>query len=1229
MHVHQKVNIRDTRLLNQIIALLALSAAGLGILAFLGWILGLNILASFGADLIPMAPSTALFFVLFGLALFFRNRLPRNRGVCTIGVVIGLLSLTAALLLFYFSFVNTYPQIEHLGISIVGTVAGAPVGHMSPLTAICFVVISLSFLATLTSETGRPKRALAAFWSAFLTVLASLLFLIAYLFGAPLMYGGGVVPPALSTSLAFLFLALGLLGSAGLQVWSFDGRKEAATSRTTYVFILVFILLASGIVAVGYFYYSHYEKQHKTGIEHQLAAIADLKVDDLVQWRKERLGDAAVFYQNANFSIRVAQYFAKPKSVGAQVKLLTWMRKMQEEHQYDRLSLYDAGMVERISYPAGSKPTDSLILRQVTGVLRSRQVMLQDFYRDEHDGRVYLNILVPILVEQKSDRAIAVLAMRIDPEEYLYPFISRWPTPSRTAETLLLRRDGSDALFLNELKFRKNTALTLRSPLTDETMPAVRVVLGMEGIVEGVDYRRVPVLANARTVPNSPWFLVARMDLSEVYAPLRERLWVMVFLIGALLIGSGAGVGLVWRQQRIRILEERYVSAERIRSLNRVYAMLSDVNQAIVRIREPQALFEKVCSIALDKGNFPLTWIGLLDESTEEIHVAASAGSSGVSLERIHVSSKIDAVLRRGEHVVSNKIGQGEPRVPYHEVGLEYGFRSAASFPLSVRGRIRGTLNFYAAETDFFDDEELKLLDELAMDISFSMEFAEQEGERRQAEKALRLSDQKFSLIFEKAAFAAVLSKLPEGVIVDVNEAWVKMSGYTKPEMVGKTTLELGINPDVEARARISAEFQAKGSVRDQELTLRMKSGESRIVSVNLDMMDMGGQKYILNTAHDITDRKRAEEEIRKAENRYRSTLDYMLEGCQIISHDWRYLYLNDVAATQGRFPKAKLLGRTMMEMYPGIEGTQFFAELRRCIEERVHHRMENEFTFPDGSKGWFNLNIEPVPEGAFILSEDITTEKRLNEELRIHREHLEELVEERTAQLQAANKELESFSYSVSHDLRAPLRHIDGFADLLTKHAHGTLDDTGRRFLGTISDSAKQMGILIDELLVFSRMGRVEMKTTEVNSDTLVRDVIARLIQDIEKRKVKWTIGVLPSVQADPAMLKLVFQNLLENAVKYTRTRENTTIEIGSTRRPDKCEFFVKDNGVGFDMQYLDKLFGVFQRLHGVDEFEGTGIGLANVRRIIQRHGGRTWAEGKVGEGATFYFSLPNHQRG
>jgi light-regulated signal transduction histidine kinase (bacteriophytochrome) len=293
-------------------------------------------------------------------------------------------------------------------------------------------------------------------------------------------------------------------------------------------------------------------------------------------------------------------------------------------------------------------------------------------------------------------------------------------------------------------------------------------------------------------------------------------------------------------------------------------------------------------------------------------------------------------------------------------------------------------------------------------------------------------------------------------------------------------------------------------------------------------------------------------------------------------------------------------------------------------MDERIAHRMENRFAFPDGSYGWFNLSLEPVPEGTFILSEDITERKQLSEELERHREHLEELVRQRTAELEIANKELEAFSYSVSHDLRAPLRHIHGFAELLTRHAAGTLDEKGDRFLKTISTSAKQMGVLIDELLVFSRMGRSEMRSTKVDLNRLVQDVLRELQPECDGRSIEWQTGVLPIVEGDSSMLRLVLANLLGNALKYTRTRTQATIEVGHELRDHEDVIFVRDNGVGFDMQYENKLFGVFQRLHRSDEFEGTGIGLANVRRIVQRHGGRTWGIGEVDKGATFFFSLP-----
>jgi signal transduction histidine kinase len=256
----------------------------------------------------------------------------------------------------------------------------------------------------------------------------------------------------------------------------------------------------------------------------------------------------------------------------------------------------------------------------------------------------------------------------------------------------------------------------------------------------------------------------------------------------------------------------------------------------------------------------------------------------------------------------------------------------------------------------------------------------------------------------------------------------------------------------------------------------------------------------------------------------------------------------------------------------------------------------------------------------------------QLEVEQRRHREDeirkLNQELNKRAVELEATNKELESFAYSVSHDLRAPLRHMAGYSELLQRQASSVLDEKSQRFIRTILDSAKRMGNLIDDLLAFSRIGRAETKKTEVNLDQLVKDVVAEIGQDTKGRDIAWKIGALPVCYGDRSMLRLVVVNLLSNAVKFTRMRSRAEIEIGCVHRNEKeFEVFVRDNGAGFDMQYVNKLFGVFQRLHLPEQFEGTGIGLATAQRIIHRHGGQIRGEGAVDQGATFYFSLPNAQ--
>ena len=278
----------------------------------------------------------------------------------------------------------------------------------------------------------------------------------------------------------------------------------------------------------------------------------------------------------------------------------------------------------------------------------------------------------------------------------------------------------------------------------------------------------------------------------------------------------------------------------------------------------------------------------------------------------------------------------------------------------------------------------------------------------------------------------------------------------------------------------------------------------------------------------------------------------------------------------------------------------------------------------PQGA--WLTVTARPIrndvglSRGGVAVFSDITERKRAESSIK----KLNADLLQQATQLEAANKELEAFSYSTSHDLRAPLRHLAGYAELLQKNGASKLDENSRRYVTTIVDAARRMGDLIDHLLAFSRLGRAEAQKTTVSLQQLVSDAIQDLKEETTDRKVLWKIGSLPSVNADSSLLHLVFTNLLSNALKFTRSRESAEIEIGAATNHNEAVVFVRDNGVGFDMKYADKLFGVFQRLHRAEEFEGTGIGLASVRRIILRHGGRTWAESVVDGGATIYFSLP-----
>lgn len=379
--------------------------------------------------------------------------------------------------------------------------------------------------------------------------------------------------------------------------------------------------------------------------------------------------------------------------------------------------------------------------------------------------------------------------------------------------------------------------------------------------------------------------------------------------------------------------------------------------------------------------------------------------------------------------------------------------------------------------------------------------------------------------------------------------------------------------------------------------------------------------------------RKQAERDLRASEERFRMLVEDVDDyAIFMLDPHGRVIIWNVGAERIYGYRSDEIIGEKFNRFYP-LEDRQA-SKPEQALAGAVNEgsfRDEGWQMRKDGSLYWVITAITALLDendtlsGFSVITRDISKRKESEDEIRRLNTELEQRVEERTAELQEAYHEMEAFSYSISHDLRAPLIHISGFAELLTTDTETPLDEKSRRYLQTITKSAKRMGKMIDDLLAFSRTSRAELHKVRVNMAEIVRSVREDLQPEMQGRTVHWVINELADVQGDPFLLRQAVFNLLSNALKYTRTREVARIEVGSASAGHETLFFVRDNGVGFNMEYSAKLFGVFQRLHSTSEFEGTGIGLANVRSIIKRHGGRTWAESVLDHGATFFFSLPD----
>jgi len=503
--------------------------------------------------------------------------------------------------------------------------------------------------------------------------------------------------------------------------------------------------------------------------------------------------------------------------------------------------------------------------------------------------------------------------------------------------------------------------------------------------------------------------------------------------------------------------------------------------------------------------------------------------------------------------------------------------------------------------------------------------------ERKRAEEALRASEARYRMLFDYAPDGIVIVD-SKGYYVDVNASICRMLGYTRDEFIGLNASDI-VAPEEIPHIGPALDVINTKSDYQREWQFRRKDGSVLAVDTIAAAMPDG---TLLGMIRDITERKQAQEALSDSEERFRTMANSIPQLAWIARADGRVFWYNRRwYAYTGTTPD-QMEGWGWQSVHEPSVLPKVMENWKYAIESGKPFEMEFPLRGADGRFRTFLTLVQPLTDSQgrvvqwFGTNTDVETIILAKEQIRQLNTGLEQRVVERTAELQSANQELEAFSYSVSHDLRAPLRHVTGFVRLLQNGAGSSLSEENLSLLTDISEAATRMGVLIDDLLAFSRVGKSEIRKTNVNLADLVRETLGDFQAETNDRKIAWEIGPLPDVWADPALLRMALVNLISNAVKFTGARAQAKIKIeaapGGAR---ETVISIRDNGAGFDPQYAGKLFGVFQRLHDRDEFEGTGIGLANVQRIIHRHGGRTWAEGMVDRGATFYFSLPKQNGG
>lgn len=1211
--------------------------------------------------------------------------------------------------------------------------------------------------------------------------------------------------------------------------------KKQELSRSPSKLIILYILITFFVLIIGIRYYYKQKEAIKNEAYTNLSVIAEMKTNQILNWRNERLGDANIIFNN-NFLISdLKKWIDNPGNVILKKTLVSHFLSYYDFYHYKDIIIFDTNAMIKYSLDSNLNKLSKISFSHLKKAEIEKKPFFSEIYLCDLCNNLHLDIVIPLF---EKDVLFGGIILRVEPEEFLFPLIQSWPTKSESSETLLITKEGDEVVYLNELRHQKNTALKLKFIIdsSNYNIPAVMAAMGKTGLVEGMDYRGVPVLADIRKIADSQWFMIAKVDLDEIYTPIYEKAIYVSSLIGLVLISFAIGFVWVWTNQkksiRIQHLEEERKHQALIKHFDYIIKysndilLLTDKDFNIVEANDSAVQAYGYTHEDLVKFNVrdlrATETLHQLNEQLEKLSVAGSAFYETIYKRKDGTTFPVEASVRTVDidgtifyqaiikDISERKKAEEELReseikfrslfenailgiyrtTPDGKIidcnpallkmlgfgnlqelsnrnleqhGFEPGYsRSEFRNKIEKEGEIIGLESAWTKKdgTSIFVNENAKAVKDNDGKFLFYEGTVEDITERKKIEEELLISEKKYRRLHESMIDGFVLVDMA-GNIIDCNDSYCNMLGYNFEELKKLTYSDITPQKWHKFEQEIVIEkILVIGFSDVYEKEYIRKDGSIFPIELRTFLLknDEGENEGMWAIVRDITERKKIEKEIKESEDKFRTLFEHMNEGValhELIFDDegnvsnYRILDVNPAYKTHTGISSESIknqlatsfYGTTRapyLDIYTKVALTEqptsfetyfapmkkhfeisvfspkknFFATVFTDITERKNAELsireserklreaqemahlgywswdvktgnvewsdevfkifrldpntftphidsilalspwpeenqrdkelieraiishepgfyEQKFLRPDKSIGYYSStfqgNYDENGELVCIVGAvmDITERKIAEDKIRKLNEELEQRVIERTAQLEQSNKELEAFSYSVSHDLRAPLRSIDGFSLALYEDFFNKLDDKAKDYINRIRNSTTRMDDLIDSMLKLSRVTRFELNYNRVNLSTLSKEITDKLKDTDSERNAEFFIEDNIIVNGDKYLFNILLENLLNNAWKFTSKKEKTIIELGTFKKDLDTVYFIRDNGTGFDMKYYNKLFGAFQRLHSKKDFPGTGIGLATVQRIIHRHNGKIWAESEPDKGTTFYFTL------